>query len=190
MNVIVLYCSVACFSFFSFDVDIWRSIAYFKLLLNVPQNGFTIILPLMDMWAVSNSGALRAMGNASLNILIQAFCAHVLNTWKWSCWMEYTGVWCFYSSGHTVLPKRLYATPKHRRGPPGPYRLASSSYYTFFLFLLSWRIKKNLSIAFISLITAEIGELYVYLLFKKIFFALFASHLYVCFTHFWIGLMA
>lgn len=80
MNVIVLYCSVACLSFFSFDVDICRSISYFKLLLNVPQNGFTIILPLMDMWVVSNSGALSAMGNASLNILIQAFYAHVLNT--------------------------------------------------------------------------------------------------------------
>lgn len=79
MNVIILlYCSVVCFSFFSFDLGICRSISFFYLLPNIPRNGFTIILPLTDRWAVSKFLILNAMSNASLNILIQAFCAHVL----------------------------------------------------------------------------------------------------------------
>lgn len=73
------------------------------------------------------------------------------------------------------------------RGPPLPYILAIKG-YSFPPFLLSQCMKKNLLVVLISLITTEIGEpLYLCAIFA-LFFALFTSHLCICFICFLIGL--
>lgn len=56
-------------------------------------------------------------------------------------------------------------------------------------FLLNWYMKKKFLVVLISLITTEIENLYIYLLFFNLFCP-FASHLCVCFAHFLIRLRA
>ena len=85
-------------------------------------------------------------------------------------------------------PKGLYATPKHMRGPRYLISLPLIAIIHCLPFLLSWYREKNRVDVLFFLITAEIGDLYIYLLFKNFFVALFTSHLCICFARFWIGL--